>query len=136
MLINKIFFIKRHKIEDSRGYFYKVIDGKEFGLPPYTGEVYLTMAKPKEAKGGHFHHLANEWFTLLRGSCLVKLIDVVTNETLEVRLSENKAETLFIPNNIAHLFINESSKEDFLLLAYTDQLYNPLDTIPVNFDKI
>ena len=136
MLKNKISFIPRRKIEDSRGYFYKVIDGKEVGLPAYTGEVYLTMAKPCEAKGGHFHPLANEWFTLLRGACLVKLIDRATGEKLELTLTEAKAETLFIPNNIAHIFINESETDDFLLLAYTDQLFNPEDTIPVNFNEI
>ena len=136
MLKDKIFFIPRCKIEDSRGYFYKVMDGKEVGLPAHTGEVYLTMAKPGEAKGGHFHPLANEWFTILRGACLVKLVDMITDERLEVTLSQDKAETLFIPNYIAHIFINESATDEFLLLAYTDQLYNPLDTVPVHFNEI
>lgn len=136
MLKNKIFFIPRRKIEDNRGYFYKVIDGKEVGLPAYTGEVYLTMAKPKEAKGGHFHPLANEWFTLLHGSCLVRLVDMATQEKLDLHLSGDQCETIFIPNNVAHIFINESPTKEFLLLAYTDQLYNPSDTILYNFDKI
>ena len=43
-------------------------------------------------------------------------------------MSLEKAITVFIPNNVAHIVINNSDK-DFILLAYTDKLYDPADTI-------
>jgi dTDP-4-dehydrorhamnose 3,5-epimerase-like enzyme len=125
---SKIKIIERKKIEDSRGWFLKVINGLEDNLPPYTGEVYLTNATSGEAKGGHYHPLANEWFTLITGICEVKLVDLSTGEKLTLQLSSKEPKTLYVPNNIAHIFINNSDDE-FILLAYSDQIYNPADTI-------
>ena len=39
-----------------------------------------------------------------------------------------KAQTVFIPNGVAHIVVNNSDK-NFILLAYTDKLYDPADTI-------
>lgn len=128
-LIEKIQLIDRKIIADSRGYFLKVLTGKEEFLPAYTGEIYLTSAKPGEAKGGHYHPEANEWFTLLQGECVLKLVDIQTKESISISLSAQEPKTIFIPNNIAHIFCNTSDKNDFLLLAYTDVHYNPSDTI-------
>lgn len=43
-------------------------------------------------------------------------------------MSLEKAETVFIPNGVAHIVVNQSD-DDFILLAYTDKLYDPKDTI-------
>ena len=125
---HKIKIIERKRIEDSRGWFLKVINGLEDNLPDYTGEVYVTCATPGEAKGSHYHEKANEWFSLIKGQCEVKLVDLKTGEKLSVFLAEDKPVTLYVPNFIAHIFINHA-KEDFILLAYSDQLYFPEDTI-------
>jgi dTDP-4-dehydrorhamnose 3,5-epimerase-like enzyme len=129
----KIKLIPRKRIKDTRGYFLKVLTGKEEGLPSYTGEIYLTSANPGEAKGGHYHPKANEWFTLLQGKCILKLVDIETGEKHDLELDANIPETIFIPNNIAHIFINISEENTFLLHAYTDQLYDPADTIMYSF---
>jgi len=131
-LADKIQIIDRQILADSRGYFLKVLTGKEEFLPAYTGEIYLTSAKPGEAKGGHYHPKANEWFTLIQGKCLLKIVDVVTSECMSITLDANISQTIFLPSNVAHAFINTSYIDDFLLLAYTDQLYNPADTILFN----
>jgi len=126
-LNDKIKIIPRRLIIDNRGWFIKVIDGKEKNIPNYTGEVYLTSAIPGEAKGGHYHEKANEWFTLITGDCELKLVDILTGEKLTIILSSQKVETIYVPNNIAHVFINKSV-QDFILLAYSDQLFVPEDT--------
>lgn len=131
-LLSKIKIIDRKKIEDSRGWFLKVINGLEENLPGYTGEVYLTNAKPGEAKGGHYHEKANEWFTLITGDCELKMVDIKTGEKQSLFLSANMPQTIYVPSNIAHIFINNSNV-DFILLAYSDQLFVPEDTII--FDK-
>lgn len=120
--------IPRRLIADERGWFLKAITGTEEGIPSHTGEVYLTMGKPGQNKGGHYHPEAVEWFTIIEGSAKLKLEDIETHERLEIEMSLEKAITVFIPNNVAHIVCSNSNK-NFILLAYTDKLYVPEDTI-------
>lgn len=126
--IDKVHIIPRRLIADERGWFFKAITGTEEGIPSHTGEVYLTMGKPGQGKGGHYHPEAVEWFTIIEGSAILKLEDMVTHERRDIEMSLEKAITVFIPNNVAHIVVNNSDK-DFILLAYTDKLYDPADTI-------
>lgn len=126
--IDKVQIINRRLIADDRGWFLKAITGREDRIPDHTGEVYLTMGKPGQAKGGHFHPEAVEWFTIIKGSAVLKLEDMETHERRDIEMSLEKAITVFIPNNVAHVVVNNSDS-DFILLAYTDKLYDPKDTI-------
>ena len=126
--IEQVQIINRRLIADERGWFLKAITGTEDGIPNHTGEVYLTMGKPGQAKGGHYHPEAVEWFTVIQGSAVLKLEDMETHERRVIEMSLEKAITVFVPNNVAHVVVN-SSDDDFILLAYTDKLYDPKDTI-------
>lgn len=127
-LKDKIRIIPRRLIRDGRGWFLKVITGTEENLPGHTGEVYLTMGKPGQTKGGHYHPKAVEWFTLISGKAVLKLEDVQTHERLQMEIGFDEALTVFVPNGVAHAWQN-ASEDDFILLAYTDLLYDPADTI-------
>ena len=127
--IDKVHIINRRLIVDDRGWFLKAITGKEVGIPSHTGEVYLTMGKPGQAKGGHYHPKAVEWFTIIEGSATLKLEDIETHERRDIEMPFEKAQTVFIPNGVAHVVVNNSDK-NFILLAYTDKLYDSADTIP------
>lgn len=129
--IEKVRIIPRRLIADDRGWFLKAITGTEENIPSHTGEVYLTMGKPGQAKGGHYHPEAIEWFTIIEGSAILKLEDMETHERMDIEMPFEKAQTVFIPNNVAHVVVNNSDK-DFILLAYTDKLYDPTDTIAYN----
>lgn len=126
--IDKVEIIQRRLLSDERGWFLKAITGKEESLPSHTGEVYLTMGKPGQTKGCHYHPQAVEWFTLIQGEAILKLEDIVTHKKVDIEMSLEKAITVFIPNNIAHAVVNKSNT-DFILLAYTDKLYDPADTV-------
>ncbi len=130
-LKDRITIIERKKLGDSRGWFMKVIDGKEEGLPDdHTGEIYLTHASGKgQVRGNHYHNKAKEWFTLLQGRAELKLMDMKTEEVITIELLDNEPKTIVIPPGVAHAFLN-TEEEPFLLLAYTDELYDPADTIP------
>ena len=128
-LKDKITIIERKKLGDTRGWFMKVIDGHEEGLPEHTGEIYLTYASGiNQVRGDHYHDKATEWFTLLQGESELKLMDMDTKEIMFIQLSADQPKTVVIPPNVAHAFIN-TKEEPFLLLAYTDVLYDPIDTI-------
>ena len=118
----------RRLIRDDRGWFLKAITGMEENIPSHTGEVYLTMGKPGQAKGGHYHPEAVEWFIVIEGSAILKLEDIETHERRDIVMSLDNAITVYIPNNVAHVVVNNSDN-DFVLLAYTDKLYDPADTI-------
>jgi dTDP-4-dehydrorhamnose 3,5-epimerase-like enzyme len=127
-LKEKIKIIPRKKLKDHRGWFLKAIDGTEDNLPDYTGEIYLTSAVKGEARGNHYHAEATEWFTLIDGKATLILEDVNTKERMELSLDSENPVTIVIPPFVAHVFVNFNSKP-FILLAYTDKLYDPKDTI-------
>lgn len=131
--LDKVRIIERKLISDDRGWFLKAITGKEDCIPGHTGEVYLTMGRPGQSKGSHYHPKALEWFTLIAGNVILRLEDIETFATMDIELSLDKAITVFVPNNVAHIIMNNSD-EDFILLAYTDVLYDPSDTIPYTFE--
>lgn len=128
MLKDQIKIIPRRLIKDERGWFFKAITGTEENIPNHTGEVYLTMGLPGEIKGGHYHPKAVEWFTVIEGNATLRLEDIKTHERLEIPMSLEEAKSVFVPNNIAHDFIN-IGPDKFIVLAYTDMLYDPSDTI-------
>ncbi len=128
MLKDRIKIIPRRLIKDERGWFFKAITGTEENIPSHTGEVYLTMGTKGQAKGGHYHPRAVEWFTVIEGKAKLKLEDIETHEKMEIMMSLEEAILVFVPNNVAHIFENVSNN-NFIVLAYTDLLYNPSDTI-------
>lgn len=130
-LIEQVRFIPRRLIADARGWFLKVIDGSEQDIPPHTGEVYLTLAVPGQARGNHFHPETAEWFTIVSGSALLIVADPETKERAEFELSEGDPRTVYMPAGLAHVFVNAASAEkDFLLVAYAANPFDPSDTIP------
>ena len=129
-LVGRIRIIPRKLLEDERGWFLKVIEGSEKGLPPYTGEVYLTMALPGQTRGSHYHKIAQEWFTVVQGSAIALLRDMETGEDLELNFSASEPVTLYVPPGIAHTFRNLSRPpEPMILVAYSDRPYDPADTV-------
>ena len=93
--IEKVRVIPRRLISDDRGWFLKAITGTEEDIPSHTGEVYLTMGKPGQAKGGHYHPEALEWFTVIQGEAILKLEDIETHERLDIPMSLDKAISVF-----------------------------------------
>lgn len=127
-LHDKITFIKRDKIFDSRGYFLKIINGKEDNLPKYTGEVYVISAGIGECRANHYHLEAHEWFTLIQGKADMILEDVSTKERITLELDGESPQTIYVPHLIAHAFKNISD-DNYILVTYTDKLYDSKDTV-------
>lgn len=126
--IEKVQIIPRCLIKDQRGWFFKAITGTEDGIPPHTGEVYLTMGTSGQIKGGHYHPDAVEWFTVIEGEAVLRLEDIETHERKEIPMNLELANSVFVPNNVAHDFKNVGDS-NMIILAYTDKLYDPADTI-------
>ena len=130
-LIDQIRFLPRRLIADQRGWFLKVIDGGEEGLPGAVGEVYLTMAMPGQARGNHYHPDCAEWFTIVEGRAQLLVADPQSGERAQWTLDAADPQTVFMPAGLAHVFVNPPEAEgNFLLVAYAANRYDPADTIP------
>ena len=130
-LIDQVRFLPRRLIADERGWFLKVLDGGEEGLPGRVGEVYLTMAVPGQARGNHYHPLCAEWFTIVQGRALLIVADPVSGDRAEWWLDATDPQTVFMPAGLAHVFVNPPEAEaNFLLTAYAADRYDPADTVP------
>lgn len=128
---NKIEIIRRKKLSDDRGWFLKTLTGKESGLPNHTGEIYVVCGYPKQSRGGHYHLKAKEWFTLISGKAILNLVDINTLEKDSIVIDSEYPMTIVIPPMIAHSFANIENN-NFVLITYTDILYNPDDTVNFN----
>jgi len=129
--LDRVRFYPRQLRGDARGWLLKCLDGGEVDLSPDTGEVYVVMAHPGQIRGGHYHPLAHEWFTLLQGRATLLLADPATGEREELALSVDKPVTVHVPPGLAHAFRAEG--EPMLLCAYSDRRYDPKDTVPWPF---
>jgi dTDP-4-dehydrorhamnose 3,5-epimerase-like enzyme len=130
-LIERITAIPRRELGDERGRFLKVLDGGEAGLPTHVGEIYLTTAKPGQARGNHYHLVCDEWFTIVEGEARLLLGDPVSGDRAELLLSAAAPQTVHVPAGIAHVFVNPAdAATHFLLIAYAAERYDPADTIP------
>lgn len=131
-LRDKIQIYPRKLLIDERGWFLKTMTGLESQLPNHTGEIYFTCAKPGQAKGGHYHPIAQEWFTMIVGQGVLVLEDIDTKQRMEIEMNAQQPETIYIPPRVAHIVENRAS-EDYIMCAYTDELYDPKDTIAYAF---
>ena len=126
--------IPRQRLEDPRGWFLKVLKGDEEGLPNQTGEIYLSVADPGEVRGSHYHPCTSEWFTVVLGSALLRLLDLVSGERQELALSAAAPVTVYVPAGIGHAFVNPASEtQQMMVIAYADRPYDPVDTIPLEW---
>ena len=132
-LLDRVRVIPRELKLDSRGWFLKVIDGREEHLPPITGEVYLTLAEPGQVRGNHYHRTISEWFTVVAGHAQLRLCDPGSGETAELSLDAASPQTVYIPAGLAHAFKNlETAERPVLLVAYADRPFDPDDTVAMN----
>ncbi|HMG15100.1 MAG TPA: WxcM-like domain-containing protein [Saprospiraceae bacterium] len=131
-LRDKIELLDRSLLKDERGWFLKILNGKEKNLPNHTGEIYITCAKPGQWRANHYHLVTAEWFSIIKGKAKVILEDTETKERVTISLNGDVPQTLYVPSNIAHIFINDDENEEMLLIVYSENLYDPADTITYN----
>jgi len=120
--------IERRKLVDERGFFLKTMTGFEPDLPQTFGEIYVIQGDQGKARANHYHDVATEWFTLLKGQVRLNLRHVDTGQTASLLLTEESPMTIRINPRVAHSLLGIDDR-DYLLMAYTDQRYTPSDTI-------
>ena len=128
-LIDRIRIYPRKAVSDQRGALLKVLCGSEPELRREIGEIYVVWGEPGQTRGGHYHPLTDEFFTLIEGQCRLLLADPGTGKRMELALQADEPCTVHVPKGIAHAFSNATGATRFLLVAYADRAYDPADTV-------
>lgn len=120
---------KRH--EDSRGFLQKVLTASQCqGVPP-RGEVYVTSAKPGEAKGNHYHLNMGEWFTVIQGEGQIDVFEPKSGEKASIPLGVARPQTVYIPAGLGHAVVNRDSRE-LICVAWAEGEHDPGDVYPLH----
>lgn len=106
--------------DDARGALHKLLP---FSV---TGEVYMVVTKPGEARGEHFHNNMGEWFTTLSGGGLLS-VQLSTGGAVE-HIEMVPGVRYHVPSGVAHRLKN-TGLQDWLVLAGAEKGYDPQDTI-------
>jgi len=120
--------IERRLIVDHRGFFLKTMTGFARDLPQTFGEIYVIKGDKGKARANHYHLAATEWFTVLQGQVRLNLKHVETGETASLLLTAHAPVTIRVNPSVAHSLIGVDD-QDYIMMAYTDVRYDPVDTI-------
>jgi dTDP-4-dehydrorhamnose 3,5-epimerase-like enzyme len=120
---------EQRRFEDSRGYLHKVVGASQVGNGPWHGEVYVTAARPGQAKGNHLHRKMGETFTVIQGVGSVDLCDPTSGERRSIPLSASRPETVYVPPGLAHAVVNRG-RELLICVAWAEGEHDPDDVSP------
>lgn len=111
--------------EDERGWLAEILRPEDIG-DAHFGQILITTALPGKTKGNHLHKRKREWYCVLRGRGFLTVIDKDTGEKNSMEMGEHNMVLVEIPRGYLHLIENIGDTE-MLLMAYTDEPYNPQD---------
>lgn len=120
--------IPRKKIPDSRGYFLKIMHGKEAMTDDRFGEIYLVKGESGKSRANHYHESATEWFTVIQGKVSLVLEELCSGKQVSICMDADFPATVKVPPGVAHSLVGIDNV-DYMLLAYSDKPYVPSDTI-------
>lgn len=81
---------------DDRGSF------TEFIRTPDRGQVSINVIKPGVTKGNHWHHTKTEKFLVVSGRGVIRLRNILSDETIEYYVSGDKLQVVDIPPGYTH----------------------------------
>jgi glycosyltransferase involved in cell wall biosynthesis/dTDP-4-dehydrorhamnose 3,5-epimerase-like enzyme len=120
---------EQRRFEDGRGYLQKVFAASQCGGDTPRGEVYVTAAKPGEAKGNHFHRRMGELFSVVEGNGSIELCDPRTGERRSIALSPAMPVTVYVPPGLAHAVVN-CGQGMMICVAWAEREHDPEDVFP------
>ena len=118
---------KKLKIrKDSRGWLVEILRNEDVGIGSF-GQILLTVAKPGQVKGGHYHKRKIEWYCVIQGSGCLTVINNSSNEKKDYILGKENMSLVKIPPNNTHS-IKNIGKEDMYLLVYISEAFHQSDS--------
>jgi UDP-2-acetamido-2,6-beta-L-arabino-hexul-4-ose reductase len=108
--------------KDERGWLAEVLRPADVGNKKF-GQLLITVAKPGQTKGGHFHKQKREWYLVIAGKARLTLTNKITHETMEIILEDNKPRLVEMPKLVHHQ-ISNIGNTDMTLLVYVSEEFD------------
>ena len=115
---------KLEKKVDERGFVCEVLRSEQVAAP--FGQIFISTVNPGQVKGNHYHKRKKEWYTIVRGSITVHLLDVESGEKQELDMSADEPSVLQINPGVSHAITNNRDEEAWII-AYISESFNPED---------
>jgi dTDP-4-dehydrorhamnose 3,5-epimerase-like enzyme len=113
--------------QDHRGFVQKVLMASQWGGNAPRGEVYVTAARPGEAKGNHYHRRMGEWFAVVQGTGDLVLVHPSSGERRTIPFASGGLhQTIYVPAGIAHAVVNTGA-DDLICVALAEREHDPAD---------
>jgi UDP-2-acetamido-2,6-beta-L-arabino-hexul-4-ose reductase len=112
--------LRPEKHADERGEFYEIF--KSLG----AGQVSFSMTKPGMKRGNHYHTKKIEKFCFIKGSGVVRMRRIGTEEIKEFKIEGPQPTLIEIPIFHTH-HIENTGREDLFTLFWTNELFDQKD---------
>jgi dTDP-4-dehydrorhamnose 3,5-epimerase-like enzyme len=124
--LDEVRVVEQNRHQDSRGFVQKVLTATQCAGHPPRGEVYVTSARPGEAKGNHLHCRMGEWFSVVQGTGSVEICDPSTGSRLAIAVSADLPRSVYVPAGLAHAVVNRGT-DDLICVAWAEAEHDPAD---------
>jgi dTDP-4-dehydrorhamnose 3,5-epimerase-like enzyme len=121
--------VRQNRHEDARGFVQKMLMASQCDGHPPRGEVYVSSAKPGQAKGNHYHQRMGEWFSVVEGTGSLEICDPATGSRISVALGTTEPCTVYVPAGMAHAVVNRG-QNDLICVAWAEAEHDPSDVHP------
>jgi len=110
---------KLTQMKDDRGYLVEIVKCK-LG----QSQVFYSVTKPNITRGNHFHFRKIERFIVLKGTALIEMRKVATNEVLSWTISDTDNLVIDMPVLYTHSLKNIGS-DDLVCCFWTHEIFDP-----------
>jgi len=115
--------LKKH--EDERGFLFEIFKSNNFG------QIFISRSFQNIFRGNHYHNNKVEKFVVLEGTAIIRLRNILKNNSVEYLVSGRYPQTIDIPPGYSHSIENVGEGE-LLVLFWASEIFNPTksDTYP------
>ena len=113
----KNFSYQLTKSEDRRGIFVEMLKTKD------SGQFSYFTAYPGITRGGHYHHTKTEKFLVLKGKALFKFRNVLTDDSYEVKTTDDVPEVVETVPGWTHDITN-IGEDEMIVMLWANEIFD------------
>jgi len=116
-LERKQFSYELTKHEDQRGIFVEMLKTKD------SGQFSYFTAHPGITRGGHYHHTKTEKFLVLKGKALFKFRSVLTDDSYEVKTTDDVPQVVETVPGWTHDITN-IGEDEMIVMLWANEVFD------------
>jgi UDP-2-acetamido-2,6-beta-L-arabino-hexul-4-ose reductase len=105
------------KHEDPRGVFVEMLKTKS------SGQFSYFTAHPGITRGGHYHHTKTEKFLVLKGNALFKFRNVLTDDSYEIKTTDNVPQVVETVPGWTHDITN-IGEDEMIVMLWANEIFD------------